>query len=86
MKFSYQWISELVPGLDIDPAELQRLITIKTAECEGIEPAGAHFNNVVAARVLAVEPLSKGKNKTVMIDAGSGKTVIVVCGAPNVRA
>lgn len=37
MKFSYRWLSELVPGLDIEPAQLQRLITMKTAECEGIE-------------------------------------------------
>lgn len=85
MKFSYQWISELVPGLDKDPAELQRLITMKTAECEGIEPAGAHFNEVVAVRVLTVAPLPKGKNKSVTIDAGNGRQAVVVCGAPNVR-
>ncbi|MBV9613518.1 MAG: hypothetical protein JO091_13675, partial [Acidobacteriaceae bacterium] len=41
MKFSYRWISELVPGLSTEPAELQRLITMKTAECEGIEPVEA---------------------------------------------
>ncbi len=29
-----------MPGLRADPAELQRLITMKTAECEGIQPAG----------------------------------------------
>ena len=40
MKFSYQWIRELVPGLDTDPQELMRLITMKTAECEGLEQAG----------------------------------------------
>ncbi|HZQ51464.1 MAG TPA: phenylalanine--tRNA ligase subunit beta [Bryobacteraceae bacterium] len=85
MKFSYQWISELVPGLDKDPAELQRLITMKTAECEGIEPAGAHFNDVLAARVLNVTALPKGKNKSVTIDTGGGRQAVVVCGAPNVR-
>lgn len=37
MKFSYQWLSELVPGLTIKPEDLKRLITMKTAECEGIE-------------------------------------------------
>src|ERR1700758_5425328 len=84
MNFSYQWLSELVPGLTTEPAELQRLITMKTAECGGIEPAGAHFANVVAARVLAVAPLAKGKNKTVSLDIG-GKQVNVVCGAQNVR-
>src|SRR5579859_3706454 len=40
MKYSYQWIRELVPGLDTDPAELMRLITMKTAECEGLEQIG----------------------------------------------
>lgn len=85
MKFSYQWLCELVPGLTTGPAELQRLITMKTAECEGIEPVGAHFNNVVAARIVSVEPLGKGKNKSVTIEAGDGKTARVVCGASNVR-
>ena len=37
MKFSYQWLSDLVPGLTIEPADLERLITMKTAECEGVE-------------------------------------------------
>lgn len=86
MKFSYRWISELVPGLDTAPAELQRLITMKTAECEGIGPVGAHFNSVLAARVLSVEPLGNSKNKSVRIDIGKGRETVVVCGAPNVRA
>ena len=37
MKFSYNWIREFVPGLTQAPAPLERLITMKTAECEGIE-------------------------------------------------
>jgi phenylalanyl-tRNA synthetase beta chain len=85
VKFSYQWLCELVPGLSTTPAELQRLITMKTAECEGIEPVGAHFNNVVAARIVSIEPLAKGKNKSVTIEVGDGKKARVVCGAPNVR-
>ncbi|HWF05029.1 MAG TPA: phenylalanine--tRNA ligase subunit beta, partial [Candidatus Angelobacter sp.] len=85
MKFSYQWLRELVPGLATEPADLQRLITMKTAECEGIEPTGLHFASVMAARVVSVEPLPKGKNKAVRINVGHGKIVSVVCGAPNVR-
>jgi phenylalanyl-tRNA synthetase beta chain len=85
LKFSYQWLRELVPGLATEPADLQRLITMKTAECEGIEPTGLHFASVVAARVVSVEPLPKGKNKAVRIDIGHGKIVSVVCGASNVR-
>ena len=85
MKFSYRWLCELVPGLDDDPRKLERLITMKTAECEGIEAAGAHFANVVAARVLGVDPLPKGRNKSVRIEIGEGTQAVVVCGAPNVR-
>ena len=40
MKFSYNWLRELVEGLDAPPAEVARLITIHTAECEGIEKHG----------------------------------------------
>jgi phenylalanyl-tRNA synthetase beta chain len=85
MKFSYNWLRELVPGLNTDPAGLERLITMKTAECEGIEPVGEHFASVVAARVVSVSPLPKGKNKLVTADIGGGKLVNVVCGAGNVR-
>ena len=84
MKFSYQWISELVSGLAIEPEELKHLITMKTAECESIEPYGTHFTRVRAVRVLEAESIGKGKNKLVRIDAGAGKTHQVVCGAPNV--
>jgi phenylalanyl-tRNA synthetase beta chain len=85
MKFSYNWLSDFVPGLSASPSDLQHLITMKTAECEGIEPAGAHFKAVVAAHVLTVEPLPKGKNHRVTIDAGIGRPITVVCGAPNVH-
>jgi phenylalanyl-tRNA synthetase beta chain len=37
LKFSYRWLTEMVPGLSAEPASLERLITMKTAECEGIE-------------------------------------------------
>jgi phenylalanyl-tRNA synthetase beta chain len=85
LKFSYKWISELVGGLSVEPAELQRLITMKTAECEGIEAFGAYFEQVIAVRVLDVQPVGKGKNKLVAIDAGDHANRSVVCGAPNVR-
>jgi phenylalanyl-tRNA synthetase beta chain len=37
MKFSYHWLRELVDNLDTTPEDLARLITLRTAECEGIE-------------------------------------------------
>jgi phenylalanyl-tRNA synthetase beta chain len=41
MKFSYNWLRELVPGLNMDVTTLARQITMKTAECEGVHDPGA---------------------------------------------
>ena len=41
MKFSYNWIRELVEGLDAIPDDLARLITLRTAESEGVEKHGS---------------------------------------------
>lgn len=43
MKFSYQWLKEFVPGLAMDGPELGRQITMKTAECDGVERHGEDF-------------------------------------------
>lgn len=87
MKFSYQWLRDLVPGLDAAPAELMGLITLKTAECEGVEEFAPWLRQVCCARVLAVEPLPGSHNVAAEVDAGlmHGKKR-VVCGAPNCRA
>jgi len=57
MKFSYNWIRELVPELDTSAKVLERLITMKTAECEGVEEAGAPLETASPARVVSVEPI-----------------------------
>ena len=41
MKFSYNWLRELVPGLNMDVTKLAQQITMKTAECEGVHDPGA---------------------------------------------
>ncbi|MBI3681954.1 MAG: phenylalanine--tRNA ligase subunit beta [Acidobacteria bacterium] len=85
MKFSYNWIRELVTGLETPPPDLMRLLTLKTCECESLEPVGAHFAQVVAARVLQVEPIGGSQNRKAVVDAGPLGRRIVVCGAPNCR-
>jgi len=81
LKFSYRWLCDLAPGLAAEPKELQRLITMKTAECEGIEPSA----QVVAAQIVGIDQTARGKNKVLRIDVGGDKETTVVCGAPNVR-
>jgi phenylalanyl-tRNA synthetase beta chain len=86
LKFSYNWLRELVPGLDSSPADLASLITMKTAECEAIVGAGLLLDRACAARVESVEPIPNSHNVKAIVDAGRYGHVIVVCGAPNCRA
>ncbi len=85
MKFSYNWIRELVEDLDCSPAALEKLITMKTAECEGIERSGELLERACAARVESVEPIPGSHNVKAAVDAGRYGRVTVVCGAPNCR-
>jgi phenylalanyl-tRNA synthetase beta chain len=80
----YNWIRELVPGLAEAPGPLERLITMKTAECEGVEPACELLARATLARVESVEPIAG----THLVTAGGcrpGGPRTVVCGAPNCR-
>jgi phenylalanyl-tRNA synthetase beta chain len=85
VKFSYNWIREFVPGLTQAAAPLERLITMKTAECEGIEEEGALLAVARVARVESVEPIAESHNVKAVIDAGPLGRKTVVCGAPNCR-
>ena len=87
MKFSYSWIREMVDGLDLPAESLERLVTMRTAECEGIETAGELLAGAVPARVEAVEQIEGGKHVVkAIVDAGKYGRKTVVCGAPNCRA
>ncbi len=70
MKFSYNWLRELVPTLSLPPRELMRLITMKTAECEGVEEFGPWLAEVCVARVLEVAPIEGSHNVKAVVDAG----------------
>jgi phenylalanyl-tRNA synthetase beta chain len=85
LKFSYNWIREFVEGLDCAPGALEKLITMKTAECEGIEVAGALLDRACTARVESVEPIPNSHNVKAVVDAGRYGRKTVVCGAPNCR-
>jgi phenylalanyl-tRNA synthetase beta chain len=85
MLFSYNWIRELVDGLTQEPDSLERLITMKTAECEGIERVGVLLDMACAARVVAVEPVPETHLVKAVVDAGRYGKRTVVCGAPNCR-
>src|SRR6266700_2713395 len=54
MKFSYNWLRELVPGLKLEVTKLAQEITMKTAECEGVHDPGA-FSGASITEVAAAE-------------------------------
>jgi phenylalanyl-tRNA synthetase beta chain len=85
VKFSYNWIRELVEGLDCPPEDLERLITTKTAECEGIEKVGSALECTLVAQVAEVEPIAGAHSVKAIADLGSHGRKTVVCGAPNCR-
>jgi phenylalanyl-tRNA synthetase beta chain len=86
LKFSYNWIREMAEGLDCAPGPLERLVTMKTAECEGIEIAGELLDRARVARVDTVEPIAGTHLVVATVDAGPLGRRRVVCGAPNCRA
>ncbi len=86
MQFSYNWLREFVEDLDCAPGTLEKLITMKTAECEGIELAGPMLDRACATRVESVDPIPNGHNVKAIVDAGRYGRKTVVCGAPNCRA
>jgi phenylalanyl-tRNA synthetase beta chain len=85
LKFSYNWIRELVDGLDAAPGPLEKLITMKTAECEDIAAVGTMLDLACAARVELVEPIPGSHVVKAVVDLGPLGRKTVVCGAPNCR-
>jgi phenylalanyl-tRNA synthetase beta chain len=86
MKFSYNWVREMVPGLNIEPRDLMRLITTKTAECEGLEIVGEPLATASLARVVSVDKIAGSHNQIAVVETARYGTRTVVCGAPNCRA
>jgi phenylalanyl-tRNA synthetase beta chain len=85
VKFSYNWLREFVEGLDAPPEPLERLITMKTAECEGIEHTGELLAGASLAYVEAVEAIPDGHNVKARVRTELYGEKTVVCGAKNCR-
>ena len=85
MKFSYNWISELVGGLDVPASELSNLITMKTAESEGVEEYGSALSSVVRCAGGSGGADRGQQERQGGCRCGSLREKTVVCGAPNCR-
>jgi phenylalanyl-tRNA synthetase beta chain len=85
MKFSYQWLSEYV-DLGIDAKEVSRLITLHTAESEGVEVHGELLKGACPAKVISAEAIPNAKNQKAVVETALYGQKTLVCGAPNCRA
>src|SRR5690606_2753623 len=86
MQFSESWLRAFAdPQLDTDA--LAHTLTMAGLEVEETEPAAPAFSGIVVALVKAVAPHPNAdKLRVCEVDDGSGASLQIVCGAPNVEA
>ena len=86
MKLSEHWLREWVDA-PVDAEGIVRQLTMAGLEVDSIAPAAAAFSGVVVGLVEAVEPHPDAdKLRVCQVNTGTGETLGIVCGAPNVYA
>lgn len=86
MKVSVNWLKELV-AVELPVDELAHKLTMAGLEVEDIAPVAPAFEQIVVARIKTVGPHPDAdKLRVCEVDAGTGETLQIVCGAPNVAA
>ncbi len=86
MKISLAWLKELV-AVDKPVGEIAHALTMGGLEVEEITPIAGEFSGIVVGLVKSVAPHPNAdKLRVTEVDAGTGETLTIVCGAPNVAA
>lgn len=86
MNISYRWLKTLAPGLTDSPQEVADRLAMYGAPVDELVSIGAEISDIVVARVLSVRRHPNADRLSLCeVDAGTGETLQVVCGAPNVR-
>ena len=87
MKVSIKWLDEWIEVADLDPQELAHRLTMAGLEVDAIEEIGAGSDDVVVARIDAIEEHPKADRLVVCkVDDGGDELRTVVCGAKNMKA
>lgn len=85
MNISEQWLREWV-NPDTDTEGLAHQLTMAGLEVDSIEPVAGEFSKVVIGKVLSAEPHPDADKLTLcQVDAGTGDTLQIICGAANAR-
>lgn len=86
MKFSTQWLREWVE-LPFANKVLAEQLTMAGLEVESITPVAGEFTKVIIGKVISAEQHPDAERLRVCkVDVGQIETLIIVCGAANVRA
>ena len=86
MKFTLSWLKEWL-DTDADPQAIADTLTAIGLEVEGIHNPAEALAPFRVAKVLTAEKHPQAdKLQVLTVDAGTGETIQVVCGAPNARA
>ena len=85
MKFSEQWLRELV-DLKVDHDSLLKRLNLTGLEVESVENLGAGLARIVVGEIVSAEPHPDAdKLRVCQVSVGTGENFQIVCGAPNAR-
>ena len=89
MTISYNWISDYIPGIP-DPEQISKILTsigLEVESMERFESIRGRLEGLVVGEVLETsQHPNADKLKLTRVAIGGGKTLQIVCGAPNVAA
>src|SRR5437660_2720994 len=83
MRVPLSWLREFAP-IEVDPVDLAETFDDLGLIVDAMETMGEGLGDVVVSGVLEVRPIPEAdKIREVVVDAGAGRSVEVVCGAWN---
>lgn len=83
MHISLNWLKDYV-DIEMDPQELGQLLTLKTAEVEGVENQAESFENMVTGKIIKLEKHPDAdKLQVAIVDVGEKEALQIVCGGSN---
>lgn len=86
MNLSIKWLNDYLK-IDMPPREFSEAMTMSGSKVEGYEIKGEEIKNVVAGKILSVEPHPNADRLCICkVDVGSGEPLQIVTGAKNVFA
>lgn len=86
MNVSYRWLTALAPGLADSPERVADRLAMYGAPVDEVVHLGEPLADIVVARVTGVRRHPNADRLSLCeVDAGTGETLPVVCGAPNVQ-